>query len=335
MKNRVIKLPKAVAITAFSCVGGKKESEGPLARGFDFTSKDDYFGQSSWEKAETAMQKRSLRTLLDKRDIRLGDVDIALGGDLCNQITGTGFAYRDYSIPFVGMYGACSTMALTMATAACMVSCGLAENAVAGASSHFCTAERQFRTPLDYGGKRTPTAQWTVTGAANVFIEPQGKGPFITRVCFGRIVDLGVKDANNMGAAMAPAAARTLVDYFTHSGRNPGDYDAIYTGDLGTVGTELLKQLMIKENIPLYNHIDCGTVIYDMKGQNVPAGASGCGCSGCVLAADILPRMIKGEMKRILFMATGALLSTTTTMQKESIPCIAHLVEIVADKGDV
>ncbi len=335
MKNRVINLPKAVAITAFSCVGGKKESEGPLAQGFDFTSKDDYFSQDSWEKAETAMQKRSIRLLMDKRNLKLKDIDIALGGDLCNQITSTGFAYRDYSLPFIGMYGACSTMALTMATGACLVSSGMTDNALAGASSHFCTAERQFRTPLDYGGKRTPTAQWTVTGAANVFLEPQGKGPYITRVCFGRIVDLGVKDANNMGAAMAPAAAQTLVDYFTCSGKTPADYDAIYTGDLGTVGTELLKQLMITEGIELYNHIDCGMVIYDMKRQNAPAGASGCGCSGCVLAADILPRMINGELKKILFMATGALLSTTTTMQKESIPCVAHLVEIVADKGDV
>lgn len=333
--KRVIELPKPVAITAFSCVGGKKESEGPLANGFDFTSKDDYFGQDTWEKAETDMQKRSIRALMDKRKLKLTDIDIALGGDLCNQITSTGFAYRDYSIPFIGMYGACSTMALTMATGACMVSTGMVNNALTGASSHFCTAERQFRTPLDYGGKRTPTAQWTVTGAAHAFLEREGKGPFITRVCFGKIVDLGVKDANNMGAAMAPAAAQTLVDYFIQSGKQPLDYDAIYTGDLGTVGTELLKQLMLKEGYELPNHIDCGMVIFDMKEQDAPAGASGCGCSGCVLAADILPRMIDKKLKKILFMATGALLSTTTTMQKESIPCVAHLVEIVADKEEI
>lgn len=332
---RVIDLKKPVAITAWSCVGGKKEKEGPLAAGFDMLSSDDYFGQQSWEKAETAMQKYSLRSLMEKRKLNARDIDIALGGDLCNQITSTGFAYRDYMIPFGGMYGACSTMSLTMATAACLVSGGAVNNAVVGASSHFCTAERQFRTPLDYGGKRTPTAQWTVTGAANVFLEREGKGPFITKVCFGRIVDLGITDANNMGAAMAPAAVATLTEYFIHSGKRPREYDAVYTGDLGLVGSRLLKQMMEKEGFPLENHIDCGMVIFDNEKQNVPAGASGCGCSGCVLAADILPRMAAGHLKKILFMATGALLSTTTTMQKESIPSVAHLVEIVADKEDL
>ena len=332
---RVITLQKPVAITAWSCTGGKKEKEGPLSAGFDILSGDDYFGQTTWEKAETAMQKHNLQSLMDKRKLKPGDIDIALGGDLCNQITSTGFAYRDFPIPMAGMYGACSTMALTMATGACLVSGGVVNNALAGASSHFCTAERQFRTPLDYGGKRTPTAQWTVTGAANVFLEREGKGPFITKVCFGKITDLGVKDANNMGAAMAPAAASTLTEFFTHSGHRPQEYDAIYTGDLGTVGSRLLKQLMEKEGFVLENHIDCGTVIYDMKRQDVPAGASGCGCSGCVLAADILPRMADRKLNKILFMATGALLSTTTTMQKESIPSVAHLVEIVASKEDI
>ena len=332
---RVINLPKPVAITAWSCTGGKKEKEGPLSAGFDILSGDDYFGQTTWEKAETAMQKHNLQSLMDKRKLKPGDIDIALGGDLCNQITSTGFSYRDFSIPFAGMYGACSTMALSMATAACFVAGGMVNNAVAGASSHFCTAERQFRTPLDYGGKRTPTAQWTVTGAANVFLEREGKGPFVTRVCFGKITDLGIKDANNMGAAMAPAAAATLADFFTHSGARPQEYDAIYTGDLGAVGSQLMKQLLEKEGIILQNHTDCGMVIYDTEKQDVPVGASGCGCSGCVLAADILPRMVAGQMKKILFVATGALLSTTTTMQKESIPSVAHIVEIVANKEDI
>ena len=218
---RVITLQKPVAITAWSCTGGKKEKEGPLSAGFDILSGDDYFGQTTWEKAETAMQKHNLQSLMDKRKLKPGDIDIALGGDLCNQITSTGFAYRDFPIPMAGMYGACSTMALTMATGACLVSGGVVNNALAGASSHFCTAERQFRTPLDYGGKRTPTAQWTVTGAANVFLEREGKGPFITKVCFGKITDLGVKDANNMGAAMAPAAASTLTEFFTHESITP------------------------------------------------------------------------------------------------------------------
>lgn len=333
--KRVIKLPRPVAITAYSCVGGKKEGEGPLKNCFDEISKDDYFGMDSWEKAETEMQKRAIRATMEKRKLKQSDIALAIGGDLCDQITSTAFAFRDFDIPFAGIYGACSTMAESMAIGACIVSAGLTDNVLAAASSHFCTAERQFRTPLDYGGKRTPTAQWTVTGAANVFLEPQGKGPYITSVCFGNIEDLNIKDANNMGAAMAPAAARTLKKFFTETGKKPADYDAVYTGDLGAVGSVLLKELLQKENIELTNHHDCGLLIFDKENQNVQSGGSGCGCCGCVLAGHILPEMAAGQMKRVLFMATGALLSPTTTMQKESIPSIAHLVEIVANKEDV
>lgn len=326
--KRVITLPKPVFITAHSCVSGKKESEGPLGPYFDYTCRDDYFGQDTWEKAETEMQKRSVKYLLEKRNIEESEIDIALGGDLCDQITSTSFAQRDLGMPFIGLYGACSTMAESMAIGSCLVGTGLADIVMAGVSSHFCTAERQFRTPLAYGGKRTPTAQWTVTGAANVLLEDKGKGPFITRACFGKVIDFGIKDANNMGAAMAPAAAQTLIDFFKETGRKPQDYDAIFTGDLGQVGSNLLKQIMLKENIDIYNHQDCGLIIYSREVQNVQSGASGCGCSGCVLAAHILPKMEKGDYKKVLFMSTGALLSPTTTMQKESIPSIAHLVEI-------
>ena len=330
--KRVIELKNPVAITAYSCVGGKKEKEGPLADYFDFTDNDDYFGMDTWEKAETEMLKRSFRYLTEKRKIRREDISVALGGDLCDQITSTSFCYRDYTVPFLGLYGACSAMSESMAIGACLVSSGLVDNALCSASSHFCTAERQFRTPLDYGGKRTPTAQWTVTGASHVFLEPQGKGPFIKRVCIGKITDLDVKDANNMGAAMAPAAADTLKTYFTETGTKPRDYDAVFTGDLGAVGSLLLKQLLQKENIELTNHSDCGLIIYGENRRNVPAGASGCGCSGCVLSAYILPRLADKRLNRVLFMATGALLSPTTTMQKESIPGIAHLVEITAER---
>lgn len=332
--KRVIDLKKPVAITAFSCVGGKKEREGPLGENFDYTSNDDYFGMDTWEKAETEMLKRSLRHLMDKRDLKPDDIAVALGGDLCDQITSTAFCYRDIPMPFLGLYGACSAMSESMAIGACLVSAGMTDNALCSASSHFCTAERQFRTPLDYGGKRTPTAQWTVTGAAHVFLEPEGKGPFIKRVCFGKINDLDVKDANNMGAAMAPAAADTLKTYFLETGTKPEDYDAIFTGDLGQVGSLLLKQLLQKENIELVNHQDCGLIIFSENQPNVGAGASGCGCSGCVLAAYILPKLAEKKMKRVLFIATGALLSPTTTMQKESIPGIAHLVEITAEREE-
>ena len=330
--KRVIEFRKPVAITAYSCTGGKKEAAGPLAAGFDLLSRDDYFGRDSWEKAETEMLQRNLRNIMDKRKLQPEDIQLALGGDLCDQITSTAFAYRDFPIPFAGLYGACSTMSESLALGACLVAGDMADNVLCSASSHFATAERQFRTPLDYGGKRTPTAQWTVTGAAHIFLEREGKGPFITRACFGRIVDLDVKDANNMGAAMAPAAADTLKTFFVETGTRPADYDGIFTGDLGYVGTELLKKLMAEEGIPLENHNDCGLMIFDRQKQNVQAGASGCGCSGCVLAAHILPGMEKKILNRILFVATGALLSPTTSMQGESIPGIAHLVEIVAER---
>ena len=330
--KRVIELKKPVAITAFSCVGGKKEREGPLGDKFDYTSKDDYFGMESWEKAETEMLKRSLRHLMEKRKLKPEDIAVALGGDLCDQITSTAFCYRDIALPFLGLYGACSAMSESMVIGACLVSGGFVDNALCSSSSHFCTAERQFRTPLDYGGKRTPTAQWTVTGAAHVLLEPEGKGPFIRRVFAGKIADLGITDANNMGAAMAPAAAETLKAFFMETGTTPYDYDAIYTGDLGAVGSMLLKQLLQKENIELVNHQDCGLIIFDENQPGIQAGASGCGCSGCVLAAHILPQLVEKKLKRILFIATGALLSPTTTMQKESIPGIAHLVEITAER---
>ena len=331
--KRIITLAKPVAITAHSCAGGRKEGKGPLSEGFDVISDDDYFGQDTWEKAETEMLKRSFYTIMKKRNINPSDIQLALGGDLCDQITSTAFCYRDIPVPFLGLYGACSAMAESMVIGSCMVAAGFTDNALCSSSSHFATAERQFRTPLDYGGKRTPTAQWTVTGAAHILLEREGKGPFVTRVMAGRIADLDVKDANNMGAAMAPAAAQTLIEFFRESGESPRKYDAIYTGDLGYVGSILLGQLMEKERYAMDNHKDCGLLIFDRTKENVQSGASGCGCSGCVLSSHILPLMEDRKMKKILFMATGALLSPTTAMQGESIPGIAHLVEIVAERG--
>ncbi|MBQ6896314.1 MAG: stage V sporulation protein AD [Oscillospiraceae bacterium] len=322
-----IKYKRPVAITQWASVVGKKESCGPLSGKFDEECADDYFGQTTWEKAETELQTRCIGHLLHKKGIDRKDVEFITGGDLCNQITSTAYTMRAVGAPFMGLYNACSTMAEGMIAAACMVDGGYASNAVALASSHFCTAERQFRTPLDYGGKRTPTAQWTVTGCGCVMFERFGKGPFITAAQLGRVVDLGVKDANNMGAAMAPAATETLKRFLYASGTECRDYDAIYTGDLGRVGSELFFQLLQNEKINIENHTDCGCVIFD-KSQNVQSGASGCGCGASVLAADILPRFESGDYRNILFIATGALMSPATTMQGESIPCIAHLVNI-------
>ena len=323
---------KPVAINVWASVAGKKESEGPLADKFDETVTDDYLGKDTWEKAETELQSRCIGHLLHKKGIDGGDIQVVFGGDLTNQITSTAFAMRQFAVPFVGLYNACSTMAEAMIMAACIIDGGFADNALALASSHFCTAERQFRMPLDYGGKRTPTAQWTVTGCGSVLLESAGQNTFVTAAQIGRVVDLGVTDANNMGAAMAPAAANTICNFLRSSGTKVQDYDAIYTGDLGKTGSRLLWQLMEKENIVMNNHIDCGNVIFS-EDQHVQSGASGCGCGASVLAADILPKIAAGELNNILFVATGALLSPSTTMQGESIPCIAHLVNIKSKKA--
>ena len=328
-----IKYKKPVAVTTWASVAGKKEKAGPLGNRFDETVADDYFGKETWEKAETELQTRCVNHLLHKKGNSVQDIDLFLGGDLTNQITSTAFTMRRFGLPFLGLYNACSTMAEAMLLGCCMIDGGFADNVVALASSHFCTAERQFRTPLDYGGKRTPTAQWTVTGCGSVMLEKTGCQAFITSAQVGRVVDFGITDTNNMGAAMAPAAANTLASFFKASKTKPTDYDAIYTGDLGKVGSRLMWQLLEKENIILSNHIDCGTVIF-ADSQNVQSGASGCGCGASVLAADILPKIAEGKLNNILFMATGALMSPSTTMQGESIPCIAHLVNIKS-KGEL
>ncbi len=326
-----IKYKNSPSITAWASVVGKKESEGPLAHLFDECSEDDYFSKDTWEKAETEMQTRCINHLLHKKGLSVNDINLFMGGDLCNQITSTAFSMRDFGFPFLGLYNACSTMAESMIIASCMVDAGYTDNAIALASSHFCTAERQYRTPLDYGGKRTPTAQWTVTGCGSVLVQSMGKTSFINSAQIGAVVDLGVTDTNNMGAAMAPAAADTIKKYLKNSNTKASDYDLIITGDLGEVGSALLKDLLLKENIVLDNHIDCGMVIYDEE-QKVQSGASGCGCSASVIAAKFLPEFEKEKLNNILFIATGALLSPATSMQGESIPCIAHLVNIRSKK---
>lgn len=326
-----IKYKKPVAITCCAAVGGKKEAVGPIGDLFDETVADDYFGTDSWEKAETEMQIRTLNHLLHKRGLEKDDINLLCGGDLCNQITPTAFTMRHLGLPFLGLYNACSTMAEGLVVASCMIDGGFADNAVATASSHFCTAERQFRTPLDYGGKRTPTAQWTVTGCGALLLERYGRGAHITAAQVGRVVDFGIKDANNMGAAMAPAAAQTVQEFLKNSGSCPQDFDLIVTGDLGAVGSKLFCQLMEKEGVPVANHLDCGNVVFAPH-QNVQSGASGCGCGASVLAAKLLPQLAGGQLGNILFVATGALLSPSTTMQGESIPCIAHLVNIKSKK---
>ena len=317
------------AILGHAAVCGKKEAAGPLARDFDQTFLDSYLNQESWEKAESMLQTEAANLAIRKAGLQKQDINMVFAGDLLNQCISSTFGLRGMDIPFLGQYGACSTMAQTLIMASIMVECGAANYACAVTSSHFCTAERQFRTPLEYGAKRTPTAQWTATAAGACLVRAHGSaGVPVLSVTFGRVQDFAVHDINNMGAAMMPAAASTLLRYFSATGTSPQDFDAIFTGDLGEVGTALLHEQMAKEGLPLDNHKDCGCLLYDTNSQNVQAGGSGAGCSAAVLCGKILPMLAAGQLRRVLFLATGALMSQTTFLQGESIPGIAHCVEL-------
>ena len=317
------------SIRAWAAIGSTMEAQGPLGGSFDLIEEDAYFGQDSWEKAESQMQERVVRRALEKAGFSSAQVQGAFAGDLLNQCVSSTYGLRELGIPFLGLYGACSTMAESLAMAALFLEGGLAERAAAVTSSHFCSAERQFRFPLEYGGQRPPSAQWTATAAGAVIVGKPGKGPRIRHVTVGSIVDLGITDANNMGAAMAPAAAATIGTFLRESRTAPDSYDRIFTGDLGAVGRDLLLELLERENISISaRHEDCGLLLYDREKQDVHAGASGCGCSASVLCAHILPRLVSGEWKNVLFAATGALMSPTLVQQGESIPGIAHLIHI-------
>ena len=321
------------SIAAGGCVVGAKEGEGPLRMWFDSISEDSYFGQESWEKAESTMLYQSFITACDKAKLAPSDVEYAFAGDLLNQCTGSSFAMRESSVPFFGLYGACSTFAEGLSLGAMLIDGGYADVCAAMSSSHFCSAERQFRQPLEYGGQRPPTAQWTVTGAGTVLLTAAGAGPYITHVTTGAIVDAGVKDANNMGACMAPAAYETLCAHFQDTGRSPDYYDAIITGDLGHVGHEILTDLFAQDGIDLgICSTDCGLLIYDRAAQDVHAGGSGAGCCSSVFSGHILQRMTHGDWPRVLFAPTGALMSPTTSMQGESIPGICHAIALDVKK---
>lgn len=317
------------SITGYASVVGKRESEGPLGKGFDKVIYDSYDGQDTYEQAESRFQYEAVGKVLEKAGIRANEIDYIFAGDLLNQCTGSSFGLIDYDIPYLGQYGACSTMAQGLIMASVFVESGAASAAACVTSSHFCSAERQYRFPMEYGGVRTPTAQWTVTGSGCCILKNAKKGPCISRATVGRIASLGVKDANNMGTAMAPAAAQTLKDYFDDTSTKPNDYDLILTGDLREVGSKLLYELLKREGIDISsNHNDCGLMIYDRKKQDVHSGGSGCGCSGSVLCSKILNDMTSGRLNNILFAATGALMSPTTCSQGADIPSIAHLVNV-------
>lgn len=330
--KRTILLENKPKIISYGSIVGKKEHEGPLSEEFDEYIIDSFFGEKSFEKAESKLQKTAVELALKKVNLNEKDIDNIFAGDLLNQCIGSSFGLRQFGIPFIGLYGACSTMALSTALASIFVDAGFAKKAIAVTSSHFCSAERQYRFPLDYGSQRTPTAQWTVTGSGALIIANKGNGPYINAVTFGEIEDYGITDANNMGAAMAPSAVSTLVHFFKDTKTSAEDYDVIYTGDLGAVGTQLFYELADKQGYDLRcRHSDCGSLIFNTDKQDVHAGGSGCGCSASVLASFIMHRFESGDFKNILFMSTGALMSPTSSFQGESIPGITHLLNIKKD----
>ena len=330
--RRTVALSASPSVLACACVGGKFEGQGPLGACFDELGEDSFFGESTWEKAESAMQKRALSRALDKARLKAGDLDYILAGDLLNQCVGSAFGLRDFGIPFYGLYGACSTMGESLALASLLIDGGFARRAAAMTSSHFCTAERQYRMPVPYGSQRTPTAQWTATAAGCTILAEKGQGPYVTHVICGRIVDKGITDSNNMGAAMAPAAYDTLSAFFRDTQTGPKDYDLILTGDLGELGHDIVRDFFRRDGIDLTDRYqDCGLLLYDREKQDMHAGASGCGCSAAVLNGYVLPGLRAGKWRRVLFAPTGALLSPTTSFQGESVPGICHAVCLSAE----
>lgn len=325
--RQTVRLAQPPSVVSYANIGGKFEGNGPLAEYFDQLCPDSFFGKDTWEQAESAMQQRVLERALEKGGLMPKDLDYVLAGDLLNQCIGTAFGLRGFDIPFFGLYGACSTMGESLALGSLLISGGHARMTACMTSSHFCTAERQYRMPVPYGSQRTPTAQWTATGSGCCLLAREGEGPYITHVTTGKIVDKGVTDANNMGAAMAPAAYDTLCALFRDTRTKPEDYDLIVTGDLGRLGHQIVSDFFARDGLPLGEHYtDCGLLLYDIESQDMHCGGSGCGCSASVLCGYLLRGMREGKWNRIIFAPTGALLSPTTTFQGESIPGICHAV---------
>lgn len=314
-------------------VAGPLEAEGPLARDFDLLHEDLWLGQDSYEKAERKMLEEACEQATSKAGIQKEDVQFFLSGDLVNQITPSSFAARTLSVPFLGMYGACSTSMESLALGSLIVNSGCAQRVICAAVSHNATVEKQFRYPTEYGGQKPPTAQWTVTGAGVALLSNQGGGPRITTATIGRVIDMGISDPFNMGSAMAPAAVDTITAHFRDLNIDADYYDLIATGDLGRIGHGIARDLLKKHGVGILDErfTDCGILVYS-KEQPVIAGGSGCGCSAIVTYGHLINRMKKGELKRVLVVATGALLSPLSYQQKDSIPCIAHAVAIENDR---
>ena len=315
-------------ITECNSIVGPKEAQGPLAKYFDLTLDDEFWGEKSWEKAESKIIKENVNALVTKSGITTNNIDCIFAGDLLNQCISSSFGLRDSNIPFVGMFGACSTFVESMCMGAIAIE-SFAQNVICATSSHFCSAEKQFRFPLELGNQRPQTSQWTVTGSGATLLSKDGTGPFITNITLGKIVDMGIKDANNMGAAMAPAFVDTLLAHFLDTGRNPSYYDAIISGDLGKIGKDIAIDIAMSKGYNIKsNYNDCGLMIFDTKAQDTHAGGSGCACCGSVFSGFLFKQLKEKKIKKLLLIATGALMNSTSSQQGETIPGIAHAVSI-------
>ena len=327
--KQTIKLKNPPRIISTYSIVGPKEGDGPLKDYFHEVLNDDTMGKDSFEKAESEMMYTAIKKAISNVNLKEEDIDYLFAGDLLNQITSSSFAARELNIPFIGLYGACSTMSESLSMASLFLEGGFGEYIVASTSSHFSSAERQFRFPLEYGSQRCPTCQWTVTGSGAMVLAKKGDFPKVTNVTTGVVKDYGIKDPNNMGAAMAPAAVDTIYNHFKDTGRTPKDYDIIATGDLGKVGKEITTKLLLDYGYDVKdNYVDCGDLIFDDERQKTDSGGSGCGCSAVVTCGYFYRKLLKREIKSLLLVSTGALMSTTSSLQGESIPGIAHAVAI-------
>lgn len=326
--SQTLMFDNPITILETASIVGPKEAEGPLASYFDKCLEDEFWQEKTWEKAESKIIKETVNTVVTKSGISSNEIDCLFAGDLLNQCISSSFGLREVGVPFFGVFGACSTFVESMSLGAIAIE-GFAENVVCATSSHFCSAEKQFRFPLELGNQRPQTSQWTVTGAGAVVLSKNGNGPFITHITPGKIVDMGIKDANNMGAAMAPAFVDTLITHFLDTGRNPSYYDAIISGDLGHVGKEIAIDLAKTQGYNIKsNYNDCGVLIFDKNSQDTHSGGSGCACCGTVFSGYLFKQLQEKKYKKILLIATGALTNSTTSQQGESIPGIAHAISI-------
>ena len=322
-------LQDPVSIISTASIVGPKEKDGPLNKYFDASIDDEFWGEKSWEKAESKFIKEAANTAISKAKISSADLDFCFAGDLLNQCISSSFGLRDSNIPYFGVFGACSTFVESMILGSICIDGNFATNVLCGSSSHFCSAEKQFRYPLELGNQRPPSSQWTVTGAGCTVLSKNGNGPFITTFTPGKIVDMGIKDCNNMGGAMAGAALDTLITHFQDTGRNPSYYDAIFTGDLGYIGKDILTDLALSKGYNIKsNYNDCGVLIFDKEKQDTHSGGSGCGCVSVVFSGYIYQMMKEKKYNKVLVIATGALMNSTSFQQGESIPGIAHAISI-------